>query len=155
MYHIAKNISPLNNAINNYITAFKSELVGLSTLEWKEEDLKGKSYSQWKVIQYYDLMYLLIIVYNEVIRTKNLNYSWSYYRDKFKLDKYRKCLECEGIDFDKALNAFGFSSYVNESGIELMEVETNFIIQKNELNLFNTTIKELLSNPTKCNNYIN
>lgn len=155
MYHIAKNISLLNNSVNNYITAFKSELIGFSTNEWNDEDLKGKSYSQWEAMQYYNLMYLLIIVYNEVIRTQNLNHSWSYYREKFKLDKYRKCLECEGIDFDKALNAFGFYIYTNESGIEQMGIENNFRIQPSDPIIYNKTIIDLLATPFICYNYIN
>lgn len=155
MKHIAKTISPLNTLVNNYFTAFKTQLVNYSTIEWNNEDLKGKSYAQWQAMQYYNLMYLLIIVYKEIIRTKNLNYTWSYYVNKFKLDTYRKCLECEGIDFDKALHAFGFDTIFSNGGIESMIIEYSFKIESFDLPKSSILVKDLLLVPNQCFNYIN
>lgn len=155
MYHIAKTITPLNIAINNYFTAFKDDILTYSTKQWKEEDIKGKSIAQWRAMQYYDLMYLLIVLHQEIVRTLHLNCDWSYYVTKFKLDKYQKCIQCEEIDWDKAIDSFGLNDLVPQGGIENMGIEINFVIQNSDKNKFSLSVSYLAENPYICNNYIN
>ena len=128
MLHTVKVISPLNTYINDYFNSFKTELINYANIQWKEEDLKGKSTVQYKAMQYYNLMYFLILVYEEVVRTNN-KYPYSYYNDKFKISDYKKCIECEGISFNKALQAFGLDTFFNTDGIETIGIEVNFGIE--------------------------
>jgi len=154
MEHIAKKTSDLNTAIHTFFLAFKDKLVGFSTTQWKQEDLKGKSNSQWIAMQYYNLMYLLIIVHQEVMRTKDLGYPWSYYVSKFKLDTYKECLACDGIDFDKALEAFNIPFYFSEDGINLMGVQDSLFVTPTTYNTSETSFTTLVETPKACTNYI-
>src|SRR5687768_6654697 len=101
MLHYVKKLGILDTAVSNFFTAYKSELVSLSQSQWNSEDYKGKSRHQWTIMQYYNLMYLFILVHKEVVRTKDLGYPWSYYESKFNLVEVQRCLGCYGIDWDK------------------------------------------------------
>lgn len=153
MLHYVKKPSILDTAISNYFSAFKSDIVALHQTQWNSEDLKGKSKSQWMVMQYYNLMYLLILVHKEVTRTKHLDYSWSYYEQKFNLVAVRECMGCYGINWNKAIEAFDLNNLV-PGGIEDMSLEETFIIYGEEKAKSDVTFVNLIAYPNVCVNYI-
>lgn len=154
MLHSVNKISDLNTAINNYFIAFKDDIMISTAKHWNDEDNKGSSFASWNTMKYYTLMYLLIIVYQEIERTKKLNYSWSYYENKFNLIEYKKCLACFKIDIDKAYTAFGFDYLIEESGIGLQGISINNMVEYSNLPVSSTNIKELI-NLNICINNIN
>lgn len=154
MLHTVKKISNLNTYINSFFNEFKDDIMIQTNKQWHDEDLKGSSTKQWNVMKYYYLLDLLIIVYNEVERTKDLGYNWSYYVNKFDLEKYRKCLACVGIDIDKGLNAFNLGDSISILGIELAQIEDSFIVGDSGSTINPISVKELLETPNYCINYI-
>ncbi len=153
MLHTLRKISPLDTAIDAYFTSFKSELIELSQSQWTSEDLRGKSSLQWIIMQYYNLMYLLILVHREVDRTANLGKDWSYFENKYNLNKVKSCVACQGINYDMALKAFGLNNLFS-GGIEDMMLESDFIINGEDYPKSDVKTKDLIANPYICINYI-
>ncbi len=127
--HQYNSASYLDVKIREFWTTFKSDILKISTLSWKQEDYAGKSYNQWKVMQYYSALSLVVLIYLDVQRNASLNYDWSYYNSKYDLDNKRKCLACECIDLDKILTIFGFPFTTCGGGIECMSNEQTFIVE--------------------------
>lgn len=127
MYHIPKDSSPLNNIVREYFAFFRTEILALSTTQWSQEDIKGKSYKQWTIMQYYGLMYFLIIVYEDIQRTKHLGFPYSYYATKYDMETCKSTLACYNIKFDKAVEIFGLKELVYE-GIEKQGIEINNLV---------------------------
>lgn len=155
MIHSVKKVTPLNACIANFFLAYKDDIISLTNKQWNDEDLKGTSIKQWNIMKYYDLLYLLIVVYNEINRTLELNYPFSYYSNKFDLEKYKKCLACSNIDIDKGYEAFRFNILSQIDGIELQEIEVSNIVGNKDYNTNNITISDLLLKGNYCLNYIN
>lgn len=153
MIHSQITISTLDQAIFDYFSTFKEKLLVLHFSQWDQEDLKGKSEAQWTAMQYYYFMYLLILIYLEVERTQDLEKDWDYYKGKYNLDAVQKCIGCYGIDWNKGLAAFGLNNLI-PGGIEDMQIESNFIIHGDALPVSDVKIKDLISNPYICINYI-
>lgn len=153
MLHSLKKISTLDAAIDAYFTSFKTKLVELNQSQWTSEDLRGKSSLQWTIMQYYNLMYLLILVHREVTRTADLGKDWAYFEGKYNLAAIKFCIACQGINYDKALEAFGFNNLI-PGGIEDMQIESNFEIHGEDLPVSDVKIKDLIANPYICINYI-
>lgn len=153
MIHTVVAKTSLQTNIKAFFEAYKTDILALHTTQWNEEDLKGKSYTQWKIQLYYDLLYLCIILYLEKQRLANLK-SWSYFITTYSLNTIRECLACEGIVMQKGLDAFYLGGTNEDLGVELMEVENNFEVQSPDLNVAAITVKELLANPSSCVNKI-
>lgn len=127
--HQYNNSSYLGVKINDFWIAFKSDILKLTTKSWKEEDNRGSSLTHWKIMQYYNVLSLMILIYFDIEKNKTIYSEWSYYNTKYKLDEYRKCLACECIDLDKILTIFGFPFAECTEGIECMNIETTFIVE--------------------------
>lgn len=154
MLHSLKAIGTLNTAVNNFYTAYKSELLPLSTAQWKSEDYRGKSFHQWTLMQYYNFMYLLTLIHREIERAgDHLDRDWSYYVSKYNLVKVQECLACYGINYTKGIQAFGFDTQFPE-GIEGMAIESTFVITGEEKAKSDVVIKNLIAYPSTCINYI-
>lgn len=150
--HYIKKLSTLNISINNYFDYFKLQIISLSQKQWDSEDLKGVSNSQWSLMQYYNFLYLLIIIYREKQRLPNKD--WSYFVTKYNLVNIEKCIRCEGIDYNKALSIFGFETTTN--GIENISIEDSFSIESGEVENTKPKIDVLifLNTPNYCINNI-
>lgn len=152
MIHSVKKITLLNESINNFFIAFKDDIISKTELQWKEEDYKGNSFVQWKIMKYYYILHLMILIFLEKERNKD-TYGWSYYVDKFDLDIFKKCLACDNISIEKAYTAFGFISS-SEEGVEFQEIEVDNIVGNSLYPVSDIKIKDLLNNSI-CINYIN
>lgn len=152
MIHTVKNKGQLETVVNNYFTSVKDDIILLHNSQWNGEDLQGDSYLQWKIMQYYNLVYLLSLLYIDINRNENIDKN--YYLEKYKIEIHKKCLACEGIDFNKALEIFNINLLANEDGIELLELEDNFIVGNNPLPTSNYPILFLKENTNICYNYI-
>lgn len=155
MYHIPIKISPLNVLVNSFFTEFKVNILLFTNKQWNSEDLKGSSFYQWKVKKYYDLLYLIILLYTDIQKNIKLNLGWQYYVTKYNLVEFKKCLACDNISLDQALNIFGINEIFPNTGIELMEEEFNLEVGTSETsNISSTKIKDLILTPYSCTNYI-
>ena len=155
VFHIAKNISPLNLYIKAFFDNFKEDILSYTLSQWKDEDLKGESYNQWNINRYYGLLYLLILIRIDYDRIGNYK-DWSYFVNKYDLIEYKKCLACSNISLDISLNIFNLP-IVNDSfnyGIELASIENTFIIDENNSNNSQLNYLELLKENVCINNII-
>lgn len=150
MYHIPKLISPLNTSVHDYFNLHKEDILYITTRQWNDEDLKGETLRQWKIMQYYYFMYFLILLYEEIERTKDLGYSWDYYADKFSIEAIKKCITCDNIAWDKSLEAFNIPYNFITQGIEFLGIEESLHITGNELPKSSKTIQELINTPSSC-----
>lgn len=132
--HQYNNASYLDTKIREFWLIFKTDILKLSNLSWKEEDYTGKSYNQWKVMQYYSVLSLIILLYLDIQKNKTVHTNWDYYNTKYKLDEKRKCLACECIDLDKILTIFNFPFINCGGGIECMNIENTFIVEGDNCN---------------------
>lgn len=148
------NSSYLDGRIYAFWLKFKSDILRISKSGWKEEDYKGATFCQYKVMQYYGVLYLLIAIYIDVQRTKQ---TWDYYVTKYDLNTKRKCLACNGIDLDKALAIFDFPLSTCTGGIECMGVGIDFIVEPTSIptsTLTTVNILDLINNPSTCNSVV-
>ena len=152
MLHSNATISSLHSLVDTYFQNYKSTLTSLSSKGWNEEDLKGKTYQHWKVMQYYNLLYLLCIIRLEYDKLKGKK-NWSYFVSKYKLNDIKDCLACEGIKLDTALELFGFPTS-DSGGVSYDEIETTLQIYGGDIDPALLTAKERLENPVICVNYI-
>lgn len=129
LLHQYNTASYLDGKIKDFWIMFKSDILKLTTKSWKEEDNAGSSYSQWKVMQYYNVLSLVILIYLDVQKNQTIYTDWSYYNTKYDLDAKRKCLACECIDLDKVLELFGFPFNNGLPEIEGFNIENTFIIE--------------------------
>lgn len=153
--HKYSNDNYLDGRIRAYWLFFKADILALTTKGWNEEDLRGKSCTQYKVMQYYYLLYILILLYEDLKANSVLQPSWSYYNTKYNIDGLRKCLACIGIDIDKALAVFNFPLVPCINGLECMDVEGSFIVEPTAFPTSTVTtisLSVLLANPTSCSN---
>lgn len=156
--HIPTNTNYLSQKIEDFWIYFKGQILDLTNKSWNEENYTGSSFLQWKTMQYYNTLYLCILIYLDVQQTGGVNTSWSYYENKYNLCKIQKCLACDGIDLKKALEIFDFP--FNDIGsIENGEIEISFIIENilptPQTSILNTNqLLELINNPIGCINNI-
>lgn len=127
--HQYNSASYLDTKIQEFWSTFKSDILRLTLKSWKEEDYVGKSYTQWNVMQYHNVLSLVILLYLDVRKNSTVHTTWAYYNTKYKLDTYRKCLANDCIDLDKVLTIFGFPFQDLGEGIQSMEIEETFEIQ--------------------------
>jgi len=127
--HQYNNISYLDDKIQAFWKLYKDEIFKLSQLSWKQEDITGKSYAQWHAFQYHNALRLVILLYLDIEKNGKIYTTWEYYKTKYKLDKYKECLVCAGIDLDKILNIFNLPFEDCTGGIECMDVEGTFIVE--------------------------
>lgn len=151
MIHTVGNISQLHTNVDNYFNTFKDDILIKTRLGWDEEDLRGKSYQQWKVMQYYNLLYYLIIMYNDYLLLSS-SQPWSYFVSKYNLRDIKDCVACEGIDFRAALESFGFPGEIN--GIEELEVEKTLEVTGDEYVVSEISVLHRIATPSQCVNYI-
>ena len=135
--HQYYNASILEQKIQEFWSLYKTDLLKLSRDSWKQEDLRGQSYTQWKIMQYYNILSLVILLYFDVLKNGTVYTTWSYYNTKYNLDEVRKCAACNCIDLDKILAIFGFPFNDCIGGIECMrietpEIESTFIVEGEE-----------------------
>ncbi len=147
----------LEGRIKAYWDKYSNEVNALHEKQSKDEDLKGKSLNQWKIMQYYYVMYLMILIYLD--KQLHKNQSWSYYITKYNLVKYQECLACVKIDLKTILTIFNFSSITQTDGVETLEIETTLeiepddIIQTVDTSVVSVDVLQLLNVPTLT--YIN
>lgn len=106
---------------------------------------------------YYYLLYMLVLLDQDITRLQSLNKPYSYFVDKYKLNELSKCLACNNIGLSKALNIFAIPSYFPTDGIETMEVEETLVVEQaipDPVTSNASIIINLLSNPNQCINYI-
>lgn len=154
MIHVIKKITPLNKAINNFFIAFKSDIISKTDSQWNEEDYRGSSFTQWRIMKYYYLLHLMILLFLEVERTKELELPWSYYESKFDLSRHKKCLSCDGISIEKGYEAFGLIDLGAVEGIEFQEIELSNIVGDSGYIKSSTLVKDLILVPNICVNNI-
>lgn len=156
MLHNVKLISDLSTKIDNFFSLFKGKILSLTTSQWNEEDFKGKSYIQWDIIKYYHLLYLLILLNEDINRLRFLNKDWSYFSNKYNLDNFSKCLACNNISFVDALVSFDLYNESLDLGIQTMNINNTFKIALEDNNDLNTskTIIDLITVPNYCQNNI-
>lgn len=126
--HQYNTASPLDNKVQEFWILFKDKIIALTEKSWKQEDYTGKSYAQWEVMQYHNILSLVILMYIDIKKNSTVHPDWAYYKDKYKLDLYRKCLACSDINLDKILDIFGLPFRICGSGIECMNIENTFIV---------------------------
>lgn len=154
--HNINSPSSLEQSIQAFWLYFKGKILDLTNTQWNEEDYKGISFYQWRTMQYYNLLYLLILIQVDISQNGGTNSSWGYYRKKYDLDRKRDCFICEGIDFDKALNLFSFP-VIESEGVGNFGVQVNLGIETRLINpnpLASIDLKALLANPRLCTNKI-
>lgn len=143
------NTSYLENAINNSFLYYKKEIIALFTKSWKEEDLNETSENQFKGSQFILAIQLIVLVYQDIIR--GVQTDWDYFVSKYELEKYSKCLKCDGINLDKILEIFGLPN-IGEKGINFQQIENTFIIEfQNSVNtLSSVNVIDILNEPESC-----
>ncbi len=118
----------LEDRIEAFWNLYKVKILELNTRAWKEEDLRGESLTQWSIMQYYNVLSLVILIYLDIKKNNTIYPTWSYYNTKYDLDNKKKCLACNNIDLDKILNIFDLPFTSIGEGIGAMEIETNLEI---------------------------
>lgn len=99
------NITYLDTKIKSFWDFNSASILAINTKQFNEEDLKGKSFLQWKSMTYYSLLSLLMIIQLDLDHSQK---DWSYYVTKYKLEDISKCLHCLGIDLKKNLENWQF-----------------------------------------------
>lgn len=122
----------LDTKIRNFWTTFKADILKLTFKSWKEEDYRGKTYTQWRITQYHNVLTLMILLIFDIKKNGKVHTDWAYYNTKYKLDTYRKCLACECIDLDKVLAIFGLPFKDCTGGIECMGIQLTFQIEPDD-----------------------
>lgn len=152
MFLRINKITELENYINKSFSLYRNEILALHLKQWKEEDISGKSCSQYKAYKYHLAIYYVILIYLEL--KQGIHTDWIYYNNKYKLDTIKKCLACDNIILEKLLNIFGLPSTICDGGIECMSLEESFIIEPELLEEtieYNTVnIKDILNNLNTC-----
>lgn len=97
------NITYLDTKIKAFWDLNKTAILANNTIQFNEEDLKGKSFYQWKSMSYYYLLGLLILIQLDINHTGK---EWSYYYEKYDLANIKKCLNCININLNKNIDLF-------------------------------------------------
>ena len=131
-----KSPTNLEIYINNAFKAYKNNIVSNFLGEIKDEQLKGESCKQYN-FSFYLALYLVTLVYKDVIKYPNKN--WNYFVTKYKLKEYKKCLSCSGINLNNILFSFNLPSIIEQSGIEDLEVEETLEVEPLDLTVTTST----------------
>lgn len=116
----------IEDRVNEAFLYYEKDIIALHKTQWKDEDLNETSDKHFKVEQYYLVIQLMILIYFEIIRGVNLE--WSYYINKYNLVAYKKCLLRHGINLDKILAIFQLPDS-SSNGVNFAEIENSFIIE--------------------------
>ena len=73
LLHQFNSSTYLEGRIKAYWDKYSNEVNALHEKQSKDEDLKGKSLNQWKIMQYYYVMYLMILIYSSNVTVYSLN----------------------------------------------------------------------------------
>lgn len=144
-------ITDLDLKIKAFWDLNKLVILSNNSEQWNDEDLKGKSFAQWKSMTYFYLLALLQLIYNDINHTQQ---EWSYYQEKYDLENIKKCLHCIGINLDKNLNIFGFP-IICENGIECLDIESSLEVEPEDLDeeeIITVDLAALLATPVYCIN---
>jgi len=149
-----------NTVLESYISQsyklYEDDIMTLHIEQFNQEDICGESKKQFKVLNYHIATLYVVFIYNDIVSRTNNLLEWSYFEEKYCVDKYRDAFACKGIDLDKILNIFGLP-YVSSNGIGGMQIETNFVIEPlGTTPPDNTTfdMTTLLAETSGCENYI-
>lgn len=125
-----KSPTNLENCINTAFKLFKTSIIKNFLSQVNDEELKGESCKQYN-FSFYLAIYLISIVYQDVIKYPKQN--WNYFVIKYKLETYKKCLACSGINLDDVLKCFNLPTVIIGLGINSIKIESTFIIEPTNL----------------------
>lgn len=129
LHNYSNNTTYLEGRVNAYWLFYKDKILALESKQFKEEDYKGKSFFQWKSMQYYYLLNTLVLLVIEKTRDGDTK-AWSYYYDKYKISILKTCLACLSINVDDALAIFDLPpSTTRIIGVESVNVEASMILE--------------------------
>ena len=156
---IPKATNHLEAAIAAAFRRYRTDILALHTTMWNQEDYRGSSCIQYKIMHYYLAIYLATLIYCEA--SNEIENTSAYYETKYNLDVLREKFACNGISLNNIFLDFGiaFPSDCGE-GIECMELESNFIIEPSTLiaptqaTITQAALLALVAAPSTCTNYI-
>lgn len=148
--------TPLEVNINNSFKLYKKSIVDNFLAQIKQEQLKGESCLHYKSFNVWLAIYLVTLVYLDIIKYPNKD--WNYFYKKYDLDSLKKCLLCNEINLDDILDSFGLKNFGKEYGINFIGIEKTFEVEPSPLSSITTIIKvnitDILQNTNSCINNI-
>jgi hypothetical protein len=118
--------------VNSFFDNYKEAIYTLHYNQFKQESIYDKSCLQFKVIDYYSALYLVSLIYQDIL--DNPLYDWEYFKVKYDLVNINKCYACKGIKLTDIFKLFGYPFKNTQIGIELMEIESTFIVEPSVIN---------------------
>lgn len=125
-----KNLTNIESYINTAFKLYKASIIKNFLAQVNDEELKGENCRQYN-FSFYLAVYLVTIVYQDVIKYPSK--SWDYFVTKYDLEKYKKCLACDGIKLDDILISFTLPPVAVSSGINNLQIEKTFEIEPTDL----------------------